>query len=341
MKNRIDRFNSDHMRNIKNRFEEETGVQLTPVKMRKRSKIRVVMTAVVVFCILAGTPVLAANVPEIYRLMYLVSPEIAQFFMPVKLSDEGEGIKMEVVSTYIHDDVIEVYVTVQDLAQDRIDDTTDLYDSYAINRPFDSSAYCQYIGFDETTKKATFLINITEWKQQKVLGKKITFSIKEIISRKKSYKAIEIPIKLTELVSNLETQEVHSSGGSGNYGAESSLKKVLKPSIETAFLPEEHITLSAVGYIDNQLHVQMAIKDRLTYDHHGLFYLEDKNGNKVYGRTSVYFTNKYDQEADRIDYCEYIFDIPQASISEYKLLGDFVTTGLKISGDWQVTFPLE
>ena len=341
MKKRNDNFNKVHLRNIKNKFESETGVQLKLVKKRYPSRVRFAVVVSVILCLFVGTPALAANIPEVYRLMYLVSPDIAQFFLPIQLSDEDEGIQMEVVSVYTHDDVIKVYVTVQDLTQDRIDDTTDLYDSYSINRPFDSSAYCQFIGFDETSRKATFLISISEWGKQKVSGEKITFSIKEIISHKKTYKELEIPIEHNEIISNQETQDVYSSGESGDYGVNGGLKKVLKPSMEIAFIPEESIKLSAIGFIDNQLHVQMVIKDRLALDHHGLFYLEDQKGNKLDSSSNLYFTDDFEQNIDRLDYCEYIFDVSEKSISDYKLLGDFVITGMKIKGDWQVTFPLE
>ena len=56
-----------------------------------------------------------------------------------------------------------IYITMQDLTEDRIDGSTDLFDSYSINRPFDSSAHCERVRYDESTKTATFLITIDEW----------------------------------------------------------------------------------------------------------------------------------------------------------------------------------
>lgn len=113
-------------------------------------------------CLFLSIPALAATVEPIYRLMYMVSPTVTQFFMPVQKSDEDKGIKMEVVSAYIHDNVAEIYITLQDLTEQRIDETTDLYDGYSINRPFDSSAHCERVGYDESTKTFTFLITIEE-----------------------------------------------------------------------------------------------------------------------------------------------------------------------------------
>lgn len=45
----------------------------------------------------------------------------------------------------------------QDLTGDRIDETMDLFDSYQINRPFDSSGACRLAGYDAQQKAAAFL----------------------------------------------------------------------------------------------------------------------------------------------------------------------------------------
>ena len=71
----------------------------------------VAIAAAIVLCLTLATPVLAANVPAIYELMYLVSPTVAQYFIPVQESCVDNGIAMEVVSTYIHNDTAQIYVT--------------------------------------------------------------------------------------------------------------------------------------------------------------------------------------------------------------------------------------
>lgn len=273
----------------------------------------------------------------------IVSPSIAQFFMPVQKSDVDNGIKMEVVSAYVHDNVAEIYITMQDLTGDRIDDTTDLYDSYSINRPFDSSASCQRVGYDEKTKTATFLISITEWGSQKIAGDKITFSVKEFLSRKKNYSAVEIPLDLSLTTTAKDTQKIYSAGGGGKdykkYMDEGEAT-VLTPSKAIDGFPVDGIDLTAIGYIDGMLHIQMALNDRLKNDNHGSFYLKDINGNTVDYNYNIYFANQYEQPG-RIDYCECVFDIPQEEIGNYFLYGDFVTSGMITEGNWRVTFPLE
>lgn len=297
----------------------------------------------VCICMTFVIPALAASVEPIYQLMYMVSPSIAQFYMPVQESDEDNGIKMEVVSSYIHDNIAEIYITMQDLTGDRIDETTDLYDSYSINRPFDSAATCQQVGYDEQTKTATFLISITEWQKQRIEGDKITFSVKEFLSHKKNYRDIKIPIDLSSVTTEKATQKVDTLGGGGTgyqTYTEEGKATVLTPSQALPEFPVKGIDVTAVGYIDNQLHVQMEMKDRLKNDNHGSFYLKDTNGGMVECNANIYFSNQYEQQEDRIDYCEYVFTIPKEEIGNYSLYGDFVTSDMLTEGNWRVTFPL-
>lgn len=309
------------------------------------SSFRKPVIAIIAICICMSlaVPVLAATVEPIYQLMYMVSPSIAQFFMPVQKSDEDNGIKMEAVSAYIRNNVADIYITMQDLTGDRIDGTTDLYDSYSINRPFDSSASCQRVGYDEKTKTATFLISITEWGNQKIAGDKITLSVREFISNKKSYEDINIPIDLSLVTTAKGTQKVYSTGGSGkDYEKfmDEGETTALTPSQAIDGFPIEGIELTGIGYIDGKLHIQTAAYDNLDKDNHGYFYLKDVDGNIINLDYDFNFINQF-QQPGRIDYHECVFDIPQDELENYALYGNFVTSSMHTEGNWRVTFPLE
>lgn len=293
-------------------------------------------------CLSLAMPVLAATVEPIYELMYMVSPTIAQFFMPVQKSDEDNGVRMEVVSAYIHDNVAEIYITMQDLTENRIDNTTDLFDSYSINRPFDSSAHCEKVGYDEITKTATFLVTIEQFENKAIGGSKITFKVKEFLSHKEIYDDIEIPIALSSVEVAKETQIAKNITGSGgvDYKFDEEHSVALIPSSPISEFPVTGIDLTGIGYIDGKLHVQTAVADNLEKGNFGTFYLKDSNGNKVESNYGFNFVNQYDQ-VGRIDYYNYVFDIPQSEISNYTLHGNFVISGMITKGNWKVTFPLE
>ena len=303
------------------------------------------VTAVIAICICMSlaVPTLAATAEPVYRLMYAVSPSIAQFFMPVQKSDEDNGIKMEVVSAYIRGNAADIYITMQDLTGDRIDGTTDLNDSYSINRPFSSLASCQRVGYDEKTKTATFLISITEWGNRKIAGDKITFSVGEFISGKKDYEDIKVPIDLSSITTAKNTKKVDSTGGSGKdyekYIVEGKTT-ALAPSQAMDGFPVEGIELTGIGYVEGKLHIQTAVYDNLDKDNHGYFYLKDADGSIVNLDYAFSFLNQF-QQPGRIDYDECVFDVQQEKIENYALYGNFVTSSMHTEGNWRVTFPLE
>lgn len=290
-------------------------------------------------CVLLAVPALAATVEPVYELLYQVSPAMAQFFQPVRQSDEADGIKMEVVSAYIHGSTAEIYITLQDLTGDRIDATTDLYDSYSIHRPFDSAATCRLAGYEADTKTATFLITIDEWGGREIQGDKITFSVGEFLSHKQIYEDIAIPIDLSAVTAAESIQTVSPTGGDGiGFDGERN-PAALVPGAPAPQFPVDGIALTGIGYIDGALHIQTAVSDPLDNDNHGFFYLKDGEGNTVKTAYAFYFTNQA-QQAERIDYRESVFDIAPERLSESTLHGSFVTSGMKTEGNWSVTFPL-
>ena len=124
----------------------------------------IVITALLMICIfLQQFQYYQLQYQPFTKLYIKFHPSTAQFFKPIQKSCEDNGIKMQVEAAYIHDNAAEIYITMQDLIGERIDETTDLFDSYSINRPFSSAAGCTLVGYDAKTKTATFLITISEF----------------------------------------------------------------------------------------------------------------------------------------------------------------------------------
>ncbi len=308
----------------------------------------VVIAASVLVCLTAVTPVLAANVPEFYALLYAVSPATAQFFMPVRESCVDNGVKMEVLATYIHADTAEIFITMQDLEGNRVDATTDLYDSYSINRPFDSSATCSRVDYDPETKTATFLIYITEWGGRDIRGDKMTFSVRCFISDKHVQEDLPLSLPLTEPGEG-PVKEVYCSGcgglNLGNYYPDGFLPRdtirVLEPG-EALLTLDEGIDVTGIGYVDGLLHIQTAVYDGLKGDDHCWLYLKDEAGNERQCDFNLYFIEYGEpgNEDTRTDFCDFVFDIPPDELGGWKLYGNVYTSGLYTEGFWQVTFPM-
>lgn len=306
-------------------------------KQRLSGWQRGLCAAAAIICVMP----LAAASSTGYQVMYAVSPQATQFFTPVQRADEDQGIRMEVESASVHGNTVEVYVSFQDLEGSRIDGTTDLYDSYSIGRPFSSAGCCFFDSFDEETGKARFLISITEWENQKITGKKVTFSVRGILSGKKIYDHIDIPIELSAVPDVEKTQQVYACGGGGlDYPQDRNDFRSLVPGRAMKEFPVEGIDLTGIGYIDGSLHLQTAVCYRNGMDNHGYFYLTDKAGNTIHSNYTFGFRENEETE-NRIDYNNYIFDIPRDEIGQYTLHGWFSSGGTLTKGDWRVTFPIE
>lgn len=116
----------------------------------------------VLAAVIMAMPVMAAVEP-FREVLYAFSPATAQYFSPVQRACVSNGIRMEVAACFVHDDTAELYVTLQDLEGDRVDETTDLFDSYTIRQPYDTAATCSLVHYDASTGTAVFQIQITQW----------------------------------------------------------------------------------------------------------------------------------------------------------------------------------
>ena len=303
-----------------------------------------VAVAVCICLFLAGMPVLAA-VPQGYRFLYMISPAAAQFFKPVQRSCEDQGIRMEVESACIREDMAEFYVTMQDLEGDRIDGTTDLYDSYSIHMPFDGIGHSERVGYEEKNGKVTFYVSLIPWENSRIEGSKITFSVREFLSHKKKWEALLLgTLKGREFAEERPARMTKSFGGGGldreQYVETDGMTNVLMPQEPWKSFAVEGAEITGAGYVDGLFHVQVAYLERRKTDIHGFLYLRDGSGETVECIYNVYHADREEERGSR-DYVDYVFDVPPEKLGDYALYGDFATAGLHVEGNWQVTFPLE
>lgn len=328
---------------------DEELVDKTLRKMKKMQKpakgihimCRTAAAAAAVFLFLGvSIPVLAAKAPEVYGAVLKAAPGIAGFFTPVKKSCTDQGIHMEVESAYVEQDTAQIYVSIQDLEQRRLDDTADLFDSYYLLSPYGGAGGCSLVSFDEETGKAVFHIQMAQWENRPFVKEKMVFGMRQILTGKQSWEG-EIAMDPGRIREEAEWIWAHSSGGNaGKLKEENGRIKALKPSEQALFSMTEGAEITAMGWVDGLFHVQVRLHDRMEKDPHGYFYLTDENGETVPSAGSVYF---YEEEEERgqKDYVEHVFDITPEKLETCRLYGNFTGGGTMIEGNWQVTFAVE
>lgn len=332
----------ESLENVDEKFIDEAS-ENTP-KLGKRNSISklLLVAIIIVMCMAFVVPTFSTVVRKPDELLFALFPTIAQKLKPIQMSCEDEGILMEVISADVTDTEANIFISLTDIEGDRLDSTTDLFDSYDIRRPFDSSATCTRVSFDAETKTVTYLISIDWHNTVGVLGSKVTFSLGEILTNKQKYEGYLNGIDLSKVYEAESTMKVDSIRG-GSYDDENMElldedDVYLKPNNNgIADLPVDEVKLTGMGYIDGKLRIQCYFKNIFEYDNHGYILLVDENGNRIHGEQSVSF---WDSEGCG-SYDETVYDITPEELSKCRLYGYFVTCDTNIDGDWEVTFELK
>lgn len=307
------------------------------VSIRKK---RILLVAAVLILSLLALPTAAAVSTTFNDALYLISPETAQFFKPVQKCDEDKGVKMEVISAYIHGDTAEIYISLQDTGSNRIDDTTDLFDSYEIRTPFDLKGYCEDVSYDPKTKTKTFLVTLKNNGGQKIRGMKVSFSVSKILSRKIKGTACLEGINLTFAEKNPQIVQREVIGYT--HSIEQPNKSLYYNSLEPQGIiasPYKGVSVTALGYIDSKLHIQMHYANVLTTNTCGSVRLKNIVTGEALESTGDF--TFWDEERNG-HYYEDIFDVSGLTdLQNWKIEAEYFTAPEALEGNWEVTFPLE
>lgn len=315
------------------------GVQQAKLRKRKTKKIIIVPVIASLFLVFS-VGVATATSTSMNELVAKVSPEIALLLQPIELSSTDEGINMEVVAAMNDDDTAVVYVTMQDLKGERIDETLDIYDYFISGG---HSFTSEVVAFDDKTKTAT--VRFLTSGGDKINNKKLKFQIRSFLSDKQVFEQTKVNIDLKS-VEDKKTIDLHRDTISGMGG-----KLVLDVVDQESFkiLPEDQLNIKIpgidfmevtnVGFIQNKLHIQTEWIEN-DKDNHGSFYLMNTAGEKIYPSSISFGKDKSGKLVYGNNYQEYVFDVDAINVENYELSGDFTTSGNSVSGNWQTTFKL-
>lgn len=315
---------------------------LERTRRQRRPSLRRLAGLAAAAAVLLATPALAAQTEPGYQLLYALSPAAAQFFQPVRLSCTDSGVTMEVAAVRVQGDTAEAYIT---LSGEAVDGACDLFDSYSFHLPFDQTGRCEFAGYDPETRTAAFLCTTRTMDGSPVpTGGKMTFSVGCFLTGKAEQTAVEIPLEAADLSGAAMSPEgagFSRTGGSLSNewtGEQAETARILVPGPALA-APAEGLTVTAAGYVDGLLHVQLCRGDASRLDNHGRLYLSGGEGEPIQPLGTVGFTSGAGTP-DRRDYQEFVFDVPREDLASCTLLGDLWTASARVDGDWRVTFPL-
>ena len=300
-----------------------------PVK--KRFGAKKVLALVAALIIIFAFAVTSNAVKPFIRNLFKDTKQFVEMLKPVNVSCISEGIEMKVISANVAGSEAYIYISMQDLEGNRIDDSFDLYDSYSISRSFDGYGTCEKVDFDKETGIITFLVTVGSNNGKNIKNGKITFSVKESLGGKITFNSYIDEIDLKKFVDNLES---------------------LVPKGKLAS-PFPGVTITAIGYVDGKLHIQLLYENIGETDCHGSVRLVNKEGKKIRSFCSVSFWDEngnaeiqknlfgkeYIQYFDSYD--EQVFEISPEELKNCRLFGEFSSHTEYIEGNWSVTFDIK
>lgn len=301
----------------------------------------------------------AAMVSGFKYLVSIIGEENANLVTPVELSDEDQGIKMEVVAAGRFDNMLKVYVTLQDLTGERITEDVRIWEDSlkgmvtGINRSPSKGMGITTIGnklidYDKQNKKATMLYEMRSG--DKLEGEKLILKINKILYNTKEVWNYKIEKDLTNADSNpaiyyVPKEQLFKNQLIDKFGEDDSVP-VLKEQDEKIEFPEtQTFKISAMGMIDDKLHVQVW-RDKDS-DESSFFspYLNLKDSVGEYKNSDLQFSFDIEEgsvksETDNPGYSEYVFDVGEDEIEQYELLANISESDV-INGNWEVKFNSE
>lgn len=317
----------------------QLGVQQAKLRKRKSKKM-IILPFVATLFLVFTVGVAAATNTSMNDLIAKVSPEIALLLQPIELSSTDEGINMEVVAAMNDDDMAVVYVTMQDLEGERIDETLDIYD-YVISKGHSFTS--EVVAFDEITKTATVRFQASSG--EKFNNEKLKFQIRSFLSDKQVFEQVKVDIDLNSVVQKqpiaLHRDAIVGMGGKlySNVEDQESFEVLSNEHLIIKVPPIDFMEITNVGFIQNKLHIQTEWIDS-DKDNHGSFYFMNIAGEKIYPSSISFGRDKNGNLEYGHNYEEYVFDMDTIDLEEYELRGEFTTSGNFISGNWQTTFEL-
>ena len=321
-------------------------------KPKKRLDLRPLTAAALALVLILsiGPITVSAAIVLITDLMYLVSPETAARFSPIRKADTENGIRMEVVSASVRGAETEVYVTFQDLNGSRLDGEISFVDG-SLYRKGSGSEYLnrhghyEVLDYDPETGVQTIMEGVTHEVSSGKSGEdpfaqadtneKMMYVVEEIqiITEKVDQ---EIPYTDTEpAIVEWRKEDIPIIGFGGNEAwMEQESYRLLASDTPLCNL-YQGVDLMAMGFIDGQFH--FLVRECTTEPSQSLGYgvrLFDKEGKTLIWENGISYTDKTGAKCS-----EWVFLVTEEDLKNYTIVFDLSRYDT-IEGPWRVTFPV-
>lgn len=343
-------------------------VERVEEKHRKRQqKLLVIMRPVAitysVMLVLSLTilPVMAQNYPGVYKMLEGYAPALADFVLPIELSDTSQGITMQVEAVKVENNATEndntgsstaeIIVSFSDAEgsdRDLINGRVDMYDSYYLQSygVTYNTGGGGFLEYDETEDKAYFRIQLSS--DDAYEEGKLRFKVRRLLTNSSEEKQW---IDLENIVKNPATKAVTLTGGGGGnrelfnqYFKKGNVEDPRPGANVMDILRADEskvgaLTVTGVGYADGILRIQTGRGNLTDADRHMQPFLVDSQGNERHNDHSVGWQEEVNGE--KLTFEEHWFLVEEDELENIRVYGIFYITDGCVNGNWEVTLPLE
>lgn len=267
-----------------------------------------------------------------------VSAGLVQGLTPVCLSDTDQGIVMSVQSVTEKDGAFHVRIALRDELGDRLQEGADLFDVYRSGIRRAVSLTCEPLGFDAKTGSSGLIVVIRPGDGRDLEGEKFTLSVTQLMLGQTVTETV-LPVEWGNLPRDHAAmrRRVSQLGWTDGYkpaAFEDGTALLLQPgSLDLPAAPG--VTLTAAGFLEDQLRLQLRFDGHSPYDREALT-LTAPDGTAY--RACAFI---YTQTEEGTVYRDAVYDVTPEALADCVLAGRFATGGQMLQGDWQVTFRLD
>lgn len=342
--------------NPSNLTDDELSIILKPRRRQisKRARIASIVAAI----ILIPTITVAAAVYSSYsKLLEDVGPELSEYLEQVETACESDGIRMELVGYYYDGTHLKAYINLEDTeGLGRVTDKImDHMDFFAVKESGDYG--WSIANYDEEAGIITYELDVTL-----IDNDELAVRIKDLYYEPVDYNELDTCIDIEEMCNKTPTlyegdiisvigtsskstyeevcERFSLSEASDDVEGCWSGGRVLTPGVLDISVSDiSYFKITNIGYVDGFLHVQTWV-DLTDSASICSFYLQDNEGNKLEAYCDFGYTHESGEHWEEGNcYWEYIFDIDESELSNYKLLTDCETSPV-LEGRWEITIPI-
>lgn len=299
---------------------------------KKRKKTWLIASVATVF-LASSITVGAAMNDDVKDFLWYISPDLAALLQPIESTVEHDGIKMEIVSAMQDEDMAVVYVTMQDLEGNRIDETLDIYD-YFMSKG--RSFTVERMGFDATTNTA--LVRFMSFSGSSTDNFKL--KIRSFLSDKSVLEDVTFSLDLQDVKEQqTELLPVGTIRGGASPGENVYVLSAGTLNIHTQLY--DGMRMTNIGLHHDKLYVQTGWSANNAIDH-GQFYLVNQAGQEIHPTESYsYGRDEQGKPIYAYNFQEDLFDVKDIDLAAYELQAKIYTAGQYVKGDWEASFKLE